>query len=158
MTPDNGQHSVDPEKDEGRAIIEVIWLSVLVLIPVIYLLISLIQVQASTFAVHQAAREAARLLDTAPSAGVGMERARAATALILNDQHVSAEGLTISYVLVGSDCATGPRIVPDLSPGSSVDVCITVPLVLPLLPEQLTAANTVTGVYTLRTGEFREQR
>lgn len=119
---------------------------------------SLLTVQATTFAAAQAARDAARLLDTAPSATAGESRALAAARQTLTDQSLDATGVRLHYVAAGADCTTAPARRPDLTPGAVYDVCVTVPLVLPLLPADLTAANTVTGVFTLHVGEFREAR
>ena len=49
-----------PANDEGRALIEVIFLAVLILIPTVYILISFLRIQSATFAVSQGAREAGR--------------------------------------------------------------------------------------------------
>ncbi len=133
-------------------------LGVLVMIPVLYLALSLLTVQATTFAAAQSARDAARLLDNADSIGAGQNLALAAARQTMTDQGLSTTTVGLHYVARGSDCATAPRQPPDLTPGAVFDVCVTVPLVLPLLPAGLTAANTVTGVFTLHVGEFRERR
>lgn len=158
-----GRHRADPIApaelaDSGRAVLEFIVLGVLVMIPVLYIAMSALTVQATTFAAAQAARDAARLLDNAPSAAVGESRALAAARQTLTDQNLTDTGVRLHYVTAGADCATAPARRPDLTPGAVYDVCVTVPLVLPLLPADLTAANTVTGVFTLHVGEFREAR
>lgn len=146
-----------PDHDEGRAIIEVIWLVVLVLIPVVYILIAVIRVQSTSFATAQAAREAARLLDVAPSAAVGHQRAVEAATLVLIDQNVPTEGLQVSYRASGTGC-DGPQVQPTLEAGATFDVCVRAPLIIPLLPEGLTASNSVSSAFTLHVGEFRESR
>jgi hypothetical protein len=149
-----------PERpdDDGRAILELIVLGVLVMIPILYIAMSLLTLQATTFGASQAARDAARLLDNAPTAAVGQARALAAARQTLVDQHVGTEGLRIRYIPTGGDCEQSAGRAPDLSPGAVFDICVIVPLVLPLLPAEITAANTVTGVFTLHVGEFREAR
>lgn len=157
ITVTSGRHRAVAD-DAGRAVLEFIVLGVLVMIPVLYIAMSLLTVQATTFAAAQAARDAARLLDNAPSVGLGETRALAAARQTLADQSLPATGVRLHYVDAGADCATAAQRRPDLSPGAVYDVCVTVPLVLPLLPADLTAANTVTGVFTLHVGEFRESR
>ena len=49
----------------GTAVIEFVWLAVLLLIPLIYLILCLARVQAGSYAVTQGAREAARAFVTA---------------------------------------------------------------------------------------------
>jgi hypothetical protein len=161
VTRHSGRHRADPEDasaDAGRAVLEFIVLAVLVMLPVLYVALSALTVQATTFAAAQAARDAARILDNAPTVAVGESRSIAAARQTLVDQNLADAGVRLHYVATGTDCASGAPLRPDLTPGAVYDVCVTVPLVLPLLPADLTAANTVTGVFTLHVGEFREAR
>ncbi len=142
--------------DSGRAVIEVVILGVLVLIPTIYLLIGVLRVQAATLAVNQAARDAGRAMDAAPSTSVGLERAREIAGIALRDQHVPADGVTVTVVSVGGDCG-GSEVAPSQTPGDTYDICVVVPLTLPGVPSVVTGSrNTVTGVYTVHVGELRE--
>ena len=144
--------------DQGRAVLELIFLGVLVMIPVLYIAISLLQLQATTFATTQAARDAARLLDGAPTATIGQTRALAAARQTLEDANVTADDLQIRYVTTGADCQQAPARTPDLTPGAIYDICVIAPLDLPLLPAGITHSNKVIGVFTLHVGEFRERR
>ena len=138
--------------------IEVVILGVLVLIPTIYLLIGVLRVQAAALAVNQAARDAGRAMDAAPTPGVGLTRAREIAGIALSDQHVPAGGVTISVVAAGGDC-DGPQVQPSQTPGATYDICVVVPLVLPGVPSVVTGTrNTVTGIYTVHVGELREGR
>jgi hypothetical protein len=142
--------------DEGRAVIEVVVLAVLVLIPICYLLVAVLRVQAASFAVTQAARDAARLLDGAPSVSVGLQRAREVALLALADQRVSADSMALRFVTPGADCGSGRAVAPTLAPGSVYDVCVVSRIEFPGIPTALTGGdNTVTGVFTLHVGEFR---
>jgi hypothetical protein len=137
----------------------VVFLAVLLLIPTIYILIALVRVQAANFAVTQAARDAGRLLDTAPSTDIGLAQAREAAAIALTDQHISPDSITIRFAEPGADCSTGTESPPPTPAGAMVDVCVTTVISLPGVPTVLTGSNnTVTGVYTLHVGEFRERR
>lgn len=144
--------------DDGRATIEVVFLAVLLLIPTVYILIAVVRVQAASFAVTQAARDAGRLLDTTPSVDLGLAQAREAAMIALADQHVPADQVTIRFVDPGGACSDGVEAPPALSAGDTVDVCVTTVISLPGVPTVLTgSSNTVTGVYTLHVGEFRER-
>lgn len=146
-------------QDAGRATIEVVFLAVLLLIPTVYILISIFRVQAATFAVTQAARDAGRLLDAADTIDIGLARAREAAAVALTDQNVPPDGLTIRFASPGADCHNGVPTPPPMSAGALVDVCVTAVLSLPGVPSVLTGSrNTVTGAFTLHVGEFREHR
>lgn len=75
-------------RDDGSALVEFTWLAVLLMVPLVYLLIGLFQVQRAAFGVTEAARQAGRALATAQDCGAGMARARAAAGLALRDQGI----------------------------------------------------------------------
>ncbi|MDQ1643986.1 MAG: hypothetical protein QOJ50_170, partial [Cryptosporangiaceae bacterium] len=83
MTQDEADS--DTGTDDGTATIEFVGVSLLLLLPLLYLLLSVFAVQRAAFAVTQAAREAGRAYSTAPSAGVGQQRADYAARLALRD-------------------------------------------------------------------------
>lgn len=72
--------------DRGSAVVEFVTLGVLLLVPVVYLVVTLGRVQAGAFAVEGAAREAARAFSSAPDEETGAVRARAGVLLALRDQ------------------------------------------------------------------------
>lgn len=147
------------DQDHGRAIIEVIFLAVLVLIPVTYIFIGLIRLQATTFAVTQAARDAGRAIDAAPTIGDGIDRANLIAAIDLADQNVSTASITLQFIAPGTQCTAANEITPNLDPGAAYDLCVTAVVTLPGVPTVLTGRNnTVTGVYSIRIGELREGR
>jgi Flp pilus assembly protein TadG len=145
------------DSDDGRAMIEVIFLAVLMLIPVVYILISVLRIQAATFAVTQAARDAGRAIDNAPTLDDGITRARQIAAIDLTDQHISDDQLTVTFVNPGTGCTNGNTISPSIDGGAVYDICITAIITLPGVPSVLTGSkNTVTGVYTVHIGDLRE--
>jgi Flp pilus assembly protein TadG len=75
-----------PPDDEGSAIIEFVFLAVLMLVPIVYLIVALGRIQAGALAVEQGAREAGRAFVTAPDEVSGRARAQAAAALAFQDQ------------------------------------------------------------------------
>lgn len=153
----HGRPEAKQAGDAGRATIEVVVLAALLLIPTIYVLLSVFRVQAATFAVTQAARDSGRLIDTAPTVSEGLRRADAAARVALADQHVPDGGLRIGFVATGGNCDDASSNPPPLSPGDTVDICVRAVVSLPGVPTVLTGDNnTVTGVYTLRVGDFRE--
>jgi len=147
----------DAEQDAGRAMIEVVFLAVLLLIPTVYILASVLRIQAATFAVAQGARDAGRVMDSAPSVAVGVARAEEIARLALTDQRVSADGMRLRFVQSGSDCVSAPEIPPSLSRGDVYDICVVAVVSFPGVPTVVTGTqNTVTGVFTLHVGDFRE--
>jgi len=147
----------DAEQDAGRAMIEVVFLAVLLLIPMVCILASVMRIQAATFAVSQAARDAGRVIDSAPTVTDGVARAEEIAQLALTDQRVPADGLQVRFVSTGTDCVSGPQIAPSLNPGDVYDVCVVALVTFPGVPSVVTGSqNTVTGVFTLHVGDFRE--
>src|SRR3954449_5347761 len=62
--------------EDGSAAIEFVGLSVVLLLPVVYVLLTVFQLQRAAFGVSQAAREAGRAYATAISSGEALDRAR----------------------------------------------------------------------------------
>ena len=152
--------SEDPDAgDDGRALIEVVFLAVLVLVPIVYLMAFLLRVQSATLAVAQAARDAGRLIEMADDPNTAVANAEDAVATALADQHVSDDGAQLKFVDAGGDCLSGPAITASLTGGSTYDVCVIAVVRLPGIPTVLSgSSNTVTGVYTVHIGALREGR
>lgn len=74
--------------DGGSAMLEFVYLAVLLLVPLVYVLTTVFQVQRAAFGVTEAARQAGRAYATASSDAEGRERAGAAARLALQDQGV----------------------------------------------------------------------
>lgn len=75
---------VDRE-ERGSAVVEFVFLTVVVLVPLIYLVLTVARIQAGTYAVAQAAREAGRAYVTAESAESAPARAYAAAEIAFAD-------------------------------------------------------------------------
>lgn len=120
-----------PSGDDGNAVLEFVALSVVILVPFVYLLVSVFAVQRASFGVTQAAREAARVLATSDDLDSGLLRAQAAASLAMRDQGVSAVP-SVTYVPAGSHCSgAGSSSAASLAPGASFTVCVTERLALP---------------------------
>jgi Flp pilus assembly protein TadG len=157
--PVEDHRTTENPTDSGRALIEVIFLAVLMLIPVVYILISLLRLQATTFAVTQAARDAGRAIDSAPTIDDGISRARQIAEIDLADQNIPTDQLTLQFVRAGTDCSAANSISPTLESGAVYDICVTAVVHLPGVPTILTGSNnTITGVYTVHIGDLRESR
>jgi Flp pilus assembly protein TadG len=72
--------------DEGSALVEFVFLAVLMLVPIVYLIVALGRIQAGALAVEQGTREAGRAFVTAPDETIGTARAQAAGRLAYADQ------------------------------------------------------------------------
>lgn len=140
--------------ERGSALVEVTWLSVLLLVPLLYILLAAFDVQRSAFAVTATARAAGRAFVMAPAQQEAPARAYAAAEVALQDQGVDAAGSDVRV-----SCEPDPRRC--LSPGSVVHVEVSCPVPLPLVPAAL-GANTpsirVDASHTVPYGTFREDR
>jgi len=72
--------------DDGSAVVEIVWLGLLLLVPLLWIVLSVFEVQRGAFAVTSAARSAARAYALADTDAAGREQARAAISQALADQ------------------------------------------------------------------------
>lgn len=142
------QASAGLADERGSALIEFTFLSVLLLVPLVYLVLAVFSVQRAAFAVTAATREAGRAFVTT-SEGDPMERAQAAAALALRDQ-----GLTLPRGAVRISCQTDCR-----TPGTAVYVAVDYTVVLPVVPRAIGGSSLggipVRGRHTELIDEFR---
>lgn len=120
-------------REEGSAVVEFVVLAVLLLVPVVYLVVTLGRLQAAAFATDGGARAAARAFVTADDESSGSARARAAARLALLDQGFDAFDAGDARLTL--DCT--PR--PCLTPGGRVGVVVSADVLLPLVPSALDA-------------------
>ncbi len=118
---------MDRDDERGSAMVEFIGAAVLLLVPLVYLVLTLAQVQAGTFAVEGAAREAARAVVTAQSSAEGAARAQAAVRIALADQGFD-DGDALRL-----ECSHDPC----LTPGGTVATQVRLAVPLPFVPEAL---------------------
>lgn len=114
--------NTEKQPEEGSAVLEFVFLGLLLLVPVVYLILTAGQLQAGSFAAVGAADQAAKVYVAAESAGQADSQARQAALLVLSDF-----GFDHSAAVIGIRCSAEC-----LTPGSSVtvDVLLTVPLPL----------------------------
>lgn len=113
-----------PRDERGSAVVEFVVLAVLMLIPLIYLVMMMARLQAGSFAVTQAAREAGRAYVTADSGQAAPGRARAAARIAFVDHSFEGDG-RLSIACDASPC---------LRPDGRVETTATVSVPLPLVP------------------------
>lgn len=122
---------VSRRRDErGSAVVELVWLGILLLVPLIYLVVSVFTVQQGAFGVSGAARAAGRAYALAPDDASGLRAARAAAQLALHDQGLDGAPLDVRVTCTPDphDCHQGTSVI-TVSIGSRVD--------LPLVPDAL---------------------
>jgi hypothetical protein len=133
-------------------LVEVVWLSLILLIPLVYVLLTLVVVQRSAYGVTEAARAAGRAYVLSPNPTLARQRAVAAARLAMRDQ-----GITLPVEDVGIVCH--PRPTSCLEPGSTVEITITYSAKLPVLPKFLghnPASIAVSARHVEPYGSYRE--
>src|SRR6187402_2759125 len=116
-------------QDEGAAVVEFVFLAILLMVPIVYLVLTLARVQESAFAAEAVARDVSR---AAVVGGVGAlqdgatyaqaeraarQRADAVLATTLSDFHLQATDADVTLTCTSSPC---------LQPGSDVAVDVTI--------------------------------
>ncbi len=140
------------QQEQGSALVELTWLGLLLLIPLVYVVITIVTVQRSAFGATEAARAAGRAYVLAPDVGTAQSRAYEAARIALADQGV---GLDPSDVLIV--CHPSPEAC--LQPGSTVEVRLSLQVSLPLVPSvmgQSVASIAVESSHVEPYGVYRE--
>jgi Flp pilus assembly protein TadG len=149
-----GSNSRDEVGDAGNAVIEFVFVAVLILIPLVYFVVAVASVQRSSVAVTHAAREAGRAFATADSTDQGLQRAEVAVRLALADQDLSDDAI-VRYVAADGTCESG-MATPSLSPGAQFAVCVIRHASLPAVPSLISGRGiTTVGRYVLHIDDYR---
>ncbi len=138
--------------DQGSALVELTWLGILLLVPILWIVVSVFEVQRGAFATSGAARAAGRAYALAATDGEGHARASAAARQALADQGVPGQPLQLSVSCspVPENCHT---------PGSTVTVVVSSQVDLPLLPDVVGGGSpsfALTSTHTVPIGQFRD--
>jgi Flp pilus assembly protein TadG len=137
----------------GSALVEFVFIAVVVFVPLIYIVAGFSAVQRGVFASTAAAREAGRAMGTAPDPVTGQARAERAAQLAVEDQSVDATDVRLAYSPAGAGCDAAGSYSPSLTPGEEFSVCVTVTVRIPLLPE-FVDANTATGQFVVERDRY----
>jgi Flp pilus assembly protein TadG len=141
------------DDEGGSAIVEFVFIALVVFLPLVYIVAGFSAVQRGVFASTEAAREAGRALGTAPDPVTGQARAEAAVRIAVEDQSVEATDVVLAYAPVGAGCEAAGSYQPALTPGEEFTVCVTVTVRVPLLPEFINA-NTATGEFVVERDRY----
>ncbi len=134
-------------EERGSAILEFIVITVAVLMPLVYIVMSVATVHAASMASNQAVREAARAFTMADNPSAAMGSAQQAAHIALANHGFVLDPRTITVQCRGA-C---------LAPNSSVLVALDWPVPLPWMPESLSgpADVRVRAAHTLPVDAFR---
>lgn len=115
--------------EHGSALVEFTWLAILLLVPLVYVVLSVFEVQRGAYAVSTASRAAARAYSLAPTEAEGVARARATVQVAFADQGLEGQRFDLDIT-----CSPAGAC---LRSGSTVTVRLTTNVDLPLLPASL---------------------
>ena len=124
-------------RDDGAALIEFVGIGICLLLPLVYVVLAVMRVQAAAFGVTEAARQAGRAYVQAES-GDALRHAQVAARLALEDQGVATEHSTMT---LSCDAACHAS-------GSAATVHVTARVSLPFLPDALAASSIASVVVT----------
>lgn len=140
--------------ERGTVLVETTWLSLLLLVPLVYVLLAVFAVQSGSYAVSGAARAAARAYALAPDEGSAPARARSAMRVALADHGIASGDAVLAVA-----CRPTPGNC--LAPGSVIQVRVRHQVDLPLTPEALgrqAPSVRVEAEHAVGYGAFREDR
>jgi hypothetical protein len=142
-------------EEAGSALVEFVFIALVVFVPLIYLIAGFSAVQRGVFASTEAAREAGRAIGTAPDVPSGLAQAERAAQLAVEDQSVHATDLRVAYAPDGASCDAAGSYTPTLTPGERFSVCVTVTVRIPLLPDFIDT-NTATGRFVVERDRYTD--
>lgn len=134
--------------EDGTAVIEFVFLAVLLLIPLVYLVLTLGRLQAASYAVSTAAREGGRAFVTAPAGASPQARADAAAALAFADHGFEGGSVQVR-------CAASPCLTPDARVDVEAGVDVPLPLVPALVADVIPTRVRISGGYAVTVDRFR---
>ena len=112
-------------REQGSAVIEFTFLSLLLMVPLVYFIITMSQLQGGSFAVVGAADQAAKVFVAQPDSAGGRAAAEQAVLLALADHGHSAAEARVETNCAPADC---------MAAGSAVTVTVHLTVPLPFVP------------------------
>ena len=112
-------------REQGSAVIEFTFLSLLLMVPLVYFIITMGQLQGGSFAVVGAADQAAKVFVAQTDAAAGRSAAEQAVLLALADHGHPAANARVETSCAPADC---------LAAGSAVTVTVHLTVPLPFVP------------------------
>jgi hypothetical protein len=128
------------------------WLGILLVLPVLWIVMSVFQVQRGAFGVSTAARAAARAYALAPDDASGLVRARSAARVALDDQgvHGVTPEVRVSCTPYPGNCHQGTSVI---------TVSVHSQVVLPMMPSALGSNRpsfALDATQTVPIGQYQE--
>ena len=136
--------------ESGSALVELTWLGILLLVPMLWIVLAVFEVQRGAFGVSASARSAGRAFVLAPDDVTGRQQARTAAKLALADQGLQDAGWQLE-VTCGHrpDCHAG---------GAVITVTVRTKVTVPFVPDFMGGVATfaLEAEHTVPIGQYQE--
>jgi hypothetical protein len=144
--------------EDGNAIVEFVFVAILVLVPLVYLVAAVAQVQRGRVITVAAARDMGRALSDVSDPAQATARAEAALRVSLSASDLAPSDVQIRFVPANADCGV-PAIAPTFEPGSEFALCVSLDQHLPGVPGVVGGRGIQsTGRYVVRLDDFNSGR
>ncbi|MCW2539837.1 MAG: hypothetical protein JWN95_1562 [Frankiales bacterium] len=145
-------------REDGNAIVEFVFVAILVLVPLVYLVVAVAQIQRGRIITVAAARDVGRALTDAPDPGQARIRADAALRVSLSAAELTPADVQIRLVEASANCSA-PAIDPTFEPGSEFAICISLHQHTPGIPGVVGGRGIQSiGRYVVRLDDFNPAR
>ena len=138
--------------EQGSALVELSWLGLLLLVPLLWIVLSVFEVQRGAFAVSTGARSAGRAYALAPNDAIGRERAESVVRRALDDQGLEGEPFTVRVTCTPypHSCHSGTSVI---------TVQVSASVRIPMLPDVLggdAPSFALDASHTIPIGQYQE--
>jgi Flp pilus assembly protein TadG len=150
--PDRTAPDRAANRESGSAVIEFVFVAVVVMVPLIYFIVAVAAVQHTRLAVSNAARDVGRAL--AAGGPDPADRATVALQIALRNEGLAPSDVQLRLVAASDSCDAATSFVPSGS-GSEFAVCIVRHQRLPGVPAVLSGRGvTMVGRYVVHLDDF----
>jgi Flp pilus assembly protein TadG len=144
--------------DDGNAVLEFIVLCVFLMVPLVYIMLAVLQVQGSAYGITEATREAGRAFVEADSTADAYLQACTAATVAMSNQLPDTFDCQSELKIT---CLSDDGCASTLSPGDTVRVEIDLAVGLPMLPTSVFGAPTTVALHSVHdevVDSFRARR
>lgn len=141
-----------PRDDGGSALVEFTWLALILLVPLVWIVMSVFEVQRGAFAVSAAARAAGRAYALAPDDATGTARAQAVAEQVMAEQGSPGQKVRVAVSCRSpqGSCHVGTAVIT-----VRVDSSVSLPAAPRILGEEA-ATFALSSSHTVPIGQYVE--
>lgn len=139
--------------DSGSALVEFSWLAIILIVPLVWIILSVFEVQQGAFATTAAARAAGRAYALAPDDATGQARAEAVVQQVLADQGAPGQRARVQVTCESptGSCHAGTAVIT-----VRVDSGVDLPLFPAIFDEEGAPSFSLDATHTVPIGQYVE--